>query len=225
MAKWEATRPSSFTTNYATIVGCGSIFDVQSSAPDQTTCCSFTANSTGANKIVLNNWGSRNFTPDSYYTLGVRVGVKSMGTMYLNFDYSVNSGLNWTTFVSSWGSTSARSDTLTCSIAATQNPASLWLRVGATTTHSRGRVAIWDVFIVGSYSETYSRTIADNVGATDSAYWMKQMFRTVVDNAGVSDYSASSKWSSTAWTDVTGDSLGVSDSANRMMTIVRGIES
>ena len=168
---FEATRPSSFTTNYATIVGCGNAFDISSTCPNTTTVCSFTCNSTGTDKIVLKNWGSQNYAPDSRYDMLVAIGCRSMGTMYLNIQYSTNGGGAWTTIVASYGSTAARSiDVFTTSIARTQDPKSLWVRVGATTTHSRGRAILFDVTLVGSYTTPAVRFAYEPLGVTDSAY-------------------------------------------------------
>jgi hypothetical protein len=205
MAHWEATRPGSFTTNYATIVGCGNAFDVSSVIPS-TTVCSWTCNSTGTDKIVLKGWGAADYAPDSYYVIGVRMGCRSMGTMYMNVQYSTNGGGAWTTIVASYGRTTANSDTFTASIAATQDPRSLWLRIGATTTHSRGRALLYDAWLVGSYSQDFIGTIGDNVGVTDNEAFLEG--------------GAASNWA-----DVTGDTAGLSDSVNRYMTIVRGVVS
>jgi hypothetical protein len=193
MSLWEATRPQSFVTNYATIVGCGNSFDVSSIVPNTSTCCSFTANSTGTDKIVWKGWQTPNYSPDSRYDLIVAIGCRSMGTMYLTLEYSVNSGVNWTSIVASYGSTAARSlDVFTASIARTENPSSLWVRLGATTTHSRGRAKVFDVTIVGSYHEDFTDVIADPMDVADYAKRTglgTDYFGTPYEPVGVTDVS------------------------------------
>jgi hypothetical protein len=102
----------------------------------------------------------------------MRIACKSMGTMYLSVDYSINSGASWTTLVASFGGTKVAATTITRSLAADFPVASMWIRFNSTNVHSRGRVQVWDVYVVGSYTDANSFAISpeEGVGFEDSAF-------------------------------------------------------
>lgn len=201
MSRWEVTRPTSGTTTFGTIGSLQRTWDVLSSFPDTTTVCSFNTNSAGTGRIVWNNWQVPTVAPDSYYQFGVRISCKSMGTAYLGFDYSVNSGNAWTSLVASVGGTNLAATTITRSLAANIGASSLWIRCTLTNVHTRGRAQIWDVALIGSYHQDYTDEISDSIGVTD--------------------YNSGAVLVNWAY----GNNAGISDSPQRKMSYVRGIES
>ena len=168
---WEATRPGSQTKGWAfTMVGCANIFDVASSAPDTTTVASWNTSSAGTGLLVWRAQQDPVTVPDSRFDFGVRISCKSMGTAYLAFDYSVDSGENWTSLIASVGGTNLAATTIVRSLASNFSVRSAWFRMSQTNAHSRGRAQLWDVYVVGSYSTNFTDWNADPIGITDSAY-------------------------------------------------------
>lgn len=211
MGLWDATRATSIfiTSSYSYVqatVGSGSSYDVVSSAPDTTTCMSFCPGSVSAGngQVVWKSWQAPVSAPNSWYEFGIRIACQSMGTAYFSFDYSVDSGVGWTNFISSVGGSNLSATTIVKSVSGALSVSSLWVRLNTTNTHRRSRAQLYDVFLVGSYSQTYNMAIGDTVGITDKEY-----------HPGVA----------TNWKGVTGDNAGVTDSVNRRMTIVRGCVS
>jgi len=172
---WEATRPQSAFESWAfTFVGCANIFDVQSAAPDTTTCGSFHTSSAGTGLLVWKAWqpGSL-WVVDSRFDFGVRIACQSMGASnYLTFEYSVNSGVGWNALITSVGWTNLAATTITKSLAASIKPSSMWVRMSETKANSNiaGRAQLWDVYLVGSFSSNsvFTRAIGDNLGRSDS---------------------------------------------------------
>jgi hypothetical protein len=168
---WEATRPGSQTNGWAfTMVGCANIFDVQSAAPDTTTVGSWNTSSAGTGLLVWRAQQAPQWTVDSRYDFGIRIACQSMGTAYLAFDYSVDSGVGWTSLITSVGGSNLAATTIVRSLASNFSVRSAWFRMSQTNAHSRGRAQLWDIYVVGSFSSNsvFIRNIGDSIGMTDN---------------------------------------------------------
>lgn len=202
---WEATRANSQVKSWAfTMVGCGNCCDVKSAAPDTTTVASWNTSSAGTGILTFKAWSVPQNPPDANYLFGIRIACKSMGTAYLSFGYSVDSGANWTSLIASVGGTNLGATTLTRSLAGNFSVSSMLVRMNQTNAHSRGRAQLWDVFMVGSYTapETFAREIPDPVGLTDirGKWWEDTFSRSDAGSPG-------DPWVN--WTAVSGTPWGV----------------
>lgn len=226
------------------MVGCANVFNVASAAPDTSNCGSFNTSSAGTGNLVWRNWQVPTFSVESYYTFGIRIACKSMGTAYLTFEYSVNSGVGWNSLITSVGGSNLAATTLTRSLAANFGASSVWIRMNQTNAHSRGRAQLWDIFLVTSVHEDHARYPADDLGMTDSIFDVMAFNRYSADNLGFTDALlgvrginryisdelgiADAVWyvltaGGTAYERFIGESIGVTDSLYRVASYLRAV--
>jgi hypothetical protein len=199
VVKWDAVRPNSY---YAatSFFNPGNAFDVASVVPETTTVASgYWPQATTSGFLQFFDFSDpvQAFPsqPDSYYQLGFRWIVQSLAGSspdYWKARYSVDGGSNWISAVASAGRFAAASTWLVASIAKTIARDDLWfafdsVRVGGAD--SAGRVALWDIYLVGSYTYSVeSRKLSEPIGVTDARAFVKWLpVNREADPVGVTD--------------------------------------